>query len=103
MAYRIEFRPAAARELAKLEIVTRRRIAATVESLAQNPRPPGVEKLKGYDHRYRVRCGDYRVIYEFDDKVLIILVLRIGHRRQVYRYIAFAKSSFRSLMSTNPP
>jgi mRNA interferase RelE/StbE len=85
MTYRIEFRPAAMRELAKLETSTRRRIAATLESLAQTPRPPGVEKLKGHDQRYRVRCGDYRIIYEIEDRVLIILVLRIGHRRQVYR------------------
>jgi mRNA interferase RelE/StbE len=85
MTYRIEFRPAAMRELAKLEASTRRRIAATLESLGENPRSPGVEKLKGRDHRYRVRCGDYRIIYEIEDRVLIILVLRIGHRRQVYR------------------
>jgi mRNA interferase RelE/StbE len=85
MTYRIEFRPAAMRELAKLETSTRRRIAAALESLATSPRPPGVEKLKGHDHRYRVRCGDYRIIYEIEDRVLIILVLRIGHRRQVYR------------------
>jgi mRNA interferase RelE/StbE len=85
MTYRIEFRPAAMRDLAKLETSTRRRIAATLESLGTNPRPPGVEKLKGHEHRYRVRCGDYRVIYEIEDRVLIILVLRIGHRRQVYR------------------
>ncbi len=85
MAYRIEFRPAAMRELAKLETSTRRRIAAVLESLATTPRPPGVEKLKGHEHRYRVRCGDYRIIYEIEDRVLIILVLRIGHRRQVYR------------------
>ena len=85
MAYRIEFRPAAVRELAKLETSTRRRIAATLESLGDNPRPPGVEKLKGHEHRSRVRRGDYRIIYEIADQVLIILVLRIGHRRQVYR------------------
>ena len=85
MTYRIEFRPAALRELAKLETSTRRRIAATLESLAKTPRPPGIEKLKGHDQRYRVRCGDYRIIYEIEDQVLIILVLRIGHRRQVYR------------------
>jgi len=85
MTYRIEFRPAALRELAKLETSTRRRIAATLESLAKTPRPPGIEKLKGHDQRYRVRCGDYRIIYEIEDRVLIILVLCIGYRRQVYR------------------
>jgi mRNA interferase RelE/StbE len=85
MTYRIEFRPAAMRELAKLERLTRRRIAATLESLAKNPRSPAAEKLKGHNHRYRVRCGDYRIIYEIEDRVLIILVLRIGHRREVYR------------------
>ena len=61
MTCRIEFRPAAMRELAKLETSTRRRIAATLESLGGTPRSPGVEKLKGHDHRYRVRCDDYRL------------------------------------------
>ena len=85
MAYRIELRPAAMRELAKLEMSARRRIAATLRSLEKTPRPPGVEKLQGHDQRYRVRCGDYRIIYQIEDKLLIILVLRIAHRRQVYR------------------
>jgi mRNA interferase RelE/StbE len=85
MAYRIEFRPAAFRELAGLEKSVRLRIAATVDSLAQQPRPPGVEKLKGHERRYRVRCGDYRIVYEIKDALLLILVVRIGHRRQVYR------------------
>jgi len=85
MAYRIEFRPAAFRELARLEKSVRRRIAAIVDSLAQQPRLPGVEKLKGHECRYRVRCGDYRIVYEIKDAILLILVVRIGHRRQVYR------------------
>ena len=85
MAYRIEFRLAALRELARLEKSVRLRIAATVDSLAQQPRPPGVEKLKGHETRYRVRCGDYRIVYEIKDALLLILVVRIGHRRQVYR------------------
>ena len=78
MTYWIEFRPAAMRELAK-ETSTRRGIGATLE-LAKTPVPGGGET--SHDHRYQA-CGDYRIIYEFEDRVLIILVLRIGHRRQV--------------------
>ena len=53
--------------------------------LADNPRPRGVEKLEGRENRYRIRVGDYRVIYEIHDEVLLVLVVRIGHRREVYR------------------
>ena len=78
-------RPAAVRDLAKLEIPRRLKIVQKIDSLALNPRPPGVEKRAGRDNRYRVRNGDYRIIYEIYDQVLLVLVVRIGHRREVYR------------------
>ena len=85
MTYRIELRPAAFRDLSKLDTPWRQKIAQKVDGLAANPRPSGVEKLKGQDNRYRLRLGDYRIIYEVRDQVLLVLVIRIGHRREVYR------------------
>ncbi len=85
MEYSIAFRPAAFRELAKLEADVRKRIAARIESLSKTPRPRGVEKLQGQKNRYRIRTGDYRIIYEVHDDVLLILVVRIGHRQDIYQ------------------
>jgi mRNA interferase RelE/StbE len=85
MAYRIELRPSAFRELAKLERPAQERIAARINSLIREPRPHGASKLKGHENRYRVRSGDYRIIYEVRDDVLLILILRIRHRREAYR------------------
>jgi mRNA interferase RelE/StbE len=85
MTYRIELRPAAVRDLARVEKPWRLKIARKIDSLTLNPRPPGVEKLAGQDNRYRVRCGNYRIIYEMYDQELLVLVVRLGHRREVYR------------------
>lgn len=85
MTYRIEFSPAAARQLRKLDGRTQRRIQAVVELLAQEPRPTGAKKLVGGHGEWRVRTGNYRIIYEIDDGVLVVLVLAVGHRREVYR------------------
>ncbi len=76
---------AAARELRKLDPQSRRRIQATIDTLATNPRPPAATRLVGGAGEWRVRTGDYRVVYEIHDDVLLILVLRMGHRRDVYR------------------
>ena len=85
MKYRIEWRPAAVKALESVPGDVARRIASRVGQLADNPRPHGSEKLAGGQDEYRVRIGDYRVIYSVHDGVLLILVLRIGHRREVYR------------------
>lgn len=87
MLYRIEFRPAAVRDLAKLDQPARKKIAAKIDGLQQDPRPPGAEVLQGHQKRYRLRVGVYRIIYEVKDNVLLILVIRIGHRREVYRFL----------------
>lgn len=62
----------------------RQKIVAKIQALASNPRPPGSEKLSG-DEKYRIRHGDYRVLYEIDDDAIVISVVRVAHRREVYR------------------
>lgn len=81
----MEFAPSAARTLRGLAPDVRRRLAPRIEALAEQPRPPGVEKLAGADDLYRVRVGDYRIVYAIKDEVLLVLVVRVGHRRDVYR------------------
>jgi mRNA interferase RelE/StbE len=87
MLYRIEFRPAAVRDLAKLDNPAREKIAAKIDALQQDPRPPGTEVLQGHQKRYRLRVGVYRIIYEVKDNMLLVLVIRIGHRREIYRFL----------------
>ncbi|MEJ2866437.1 type II toxin-antitoxin system RelE/ParE family toxin [Actinomycetospora sp. OC33-EN08] len=85
MSYRVEIAPAALRQLRKLDHVARRRVQAAVELLADDPRPPGAVKLSGGDGEWRVRTGDYRVVYEIQDGALLVLVVAVGHRRDIYR------------------
>jgi mRNA interferase RelE/StbE len=87
MVYRIEFRPAAVRDLAKIDQPAREKIAEKIDGLKQNPRSQGVEPLQGRGKRYRLRVGVYRVVYEIEDEILLVLIIRIGHRREVYRII----------------
>ena len=83
--YAIRYTTSAARALKKLPLPLRFRITRAVETLADNPFPPAVRKLKGEEHAYRIRIGDYRVVYDVVEDVLVVLVLRIGHRKDVYR------------------
>jgi len=83
-SYSIEIKRSAAKELAELPKQDRLRVIARIEQLAHDPRPSGSEKLSGQE-RYRVRQGDYRILYEIHDHVLLVMVVRIGHRREVYR------------------
>ena len=85
MAYAVILKPAALRDLRKLPEDARRRIAVTIDSLAGEPRPTGVEKLQGEAELYRVRVGDYRIVYQVESKAPVVVVVRIGHRREVYR------------------
>jgi mRNA interferase RelE/StbE len=82
-AYRIELRPAAARSLRKLDPQDRRRVQGAIALLAQDPRPPGARALQSRP-ALRVRVGDYRIIYTVEDDVLLVVVVRLGHRRDVY-------------------
>ena len=85
MTYEIEFVRAAARQLGTLDSPTRRRVQAAVELLADDPRPPSAKKLVGGAGEWRVRTGDYRIVYEVHDDVLLVLVVALGHRRDIYR------------------
>jgi mRNA interferase RelE/StbE len=84
LRYEVRFKPAAAKELAKLPADVLRRIAPRIDALASNPRPHGVEKLAGED-AWRIRVGDFRVVYTIEDRVLVVLVIHIGNRREVYK------------------
>lgn len=75
----------AARAFRKLDPLARRRLARVIDALAIEPRPPNARKLEGEPDLYRVRTGDYRVIYAIRDRVLVVLVVAIGHRRDIYR------------------
>lgn len=85
MSYRIAISSAAARQLRKLDAQARRRIQAAIDLLSENPRPAGAKKLVGGGGEWRVRTGNYRIIYELNDDALLVLVLTVGHRRQIYR------------------
>lgn len=85
MSYRIEFTKQAAKLFRKLSTKNKQRLKPKIDALAQNPRPDGVVKLSGEDDLYRIRIGDYRVIYSIQDNLLLVLVLKIGHRRDIYR------------------
>lgn len=85
MTYRVEVAPAAVRQLRKLDPVARRRIRAAIELLAEQPRPSGAKKLVGGEGEWRVRTGDYGIVYEIHDDVLLVLVVTVGHRRDIYR------------------
>jgi mRNA interferase RelE/StbE len=85
-AYRIVVLPTAARELAKLPRAMARRIAMAIDGLASDPRPAGVRKLAGgTGDQWRIRVGDYRVLYEIRDAELVVTVVKLAHRRQIYR------------------
>ncbi len=81
MSYEVQILPKAARQIKALSIEVRH----TIQSLANEPRPIGVKKLSGEKDIYRVRVGNYRVLYQIVDKVLVIVVVSVGHRREVYR------------------
>jgi len=85
MPYTIEFTTSGAREFKALERPIQRRVATRIDALARDPFPPGSKKLQGEPDHYRIRVGDYRVIYRVEGKRVAILIVKIGHRRDVYR------------------
>lgn len=85
MAYTIEYKPAALRDLNALERRVRIRIQRAIEALAENPFPPKVKKMAGKPDRWRIRVSEYRVVYEVHNDRLVILVVAVGHRREIYR------------------
>jgi mRNA interferase RelE/StbE len=82
--YELRFRPAALRQLRKLDSQIARRIKSTTETLRTEPRPPGVKALTGQRGWLRIRVGDYRIVSEVRDSELVVLVIQIGHRSQIY-------------------
>ena len=83
-SYKVLIKPSAAKELEALPQKDRRRIATKIQHLASEPRPAGTEKLSGQE-KYRLRQGNYRVLYSVDDAQLAVTIVKIGHHRDVYR------------------
>ena len=82
--YSIELTRYAEKQYGKLNPMVRSRIRQRIEGLRKNPRPPGCRKMTGLESTWRIRVGDYRVVYEILDKHLLVLVIKIGHRRDIY-------------------
>jgi mRNA interferase RelE/StbE len=85
MEYRVEVKEKALKELARLQPDIGRRVLSAIESLASNPRPVQSHKLRESQSSFRLRDGDYRVLYQIDDDVKYVIVFKVGHRREVYR------------------
>lgn len=94
-SYRLVFKRSVATDLRAIPNRDVRRILDRIESLQDEPRPPGCEKLSGQE-RYRIRQGQYRIIYGIEDDLLVVTVVKVGHRRHVY----FKTSTSRSLIPT---
>lgn len=84
-SYRLEISRTAERQLAALPSDDQIRVSRAISHLAEEPRPTGTRKLTGYSDLYRIRVGRYRVIYSVEDDRLLVIVLKIGHRRSIYR------------------
>jgi len=85
VAYEVVLKPSAAKPLRALDRDMQRRVVRLLERLAEQPRMSGVVKMSGDDNLWRARVGDVRVVYEIHDSRLVVLVLHVGHRRDVYR------------------
>ena len=85
--YEIEISRTAERQMRRLPRADQARVARTMLVLANDPFPRGVRKLAGYDDVFRVRTGRYRILYSVSDRALVIVVLKVGHRKDVYREI----------------
>ena len=85
MSYRVVILPRVQKSLDKIPSPFFELVKKRILSLGDDPRPPGCQKLKGRDRAWRVRAGDYRIIYEIDDTVVTVTVLDLGHRREIYR------------------
>lgn len=88
MRYRVEFKRSAAKALKKVPKPDRRRIRNQIDTLMESVPDPEVTKMKGNNPFHRIRVGDYRIVYEIDEEKSVILVLKIGHRKEVYRHIS---------------
>lgn len=84
-SFAIEYAPQALKELAKLDKTVARRVVKAINALGANPRPSGTRALVGYTNLWRIRVGDYRIVYTIRDSELVVLALRIAHRSDIYR------------------
>lgn len=84
MAYEVRFARPVAKELRRLDRREAKRLVEAAEALADDPRPTGAEKVQGSPY-LRIRVGNYRIVYEVRDEELVVLVVKVGHRREVYR------------------
>ena len=82
--YKIYIKPSAAKELEKIPGKVLRKVVEKIKGLTLDPRPPGCEKLSG-EEKFRIRQGNYRIVYTIEDKKLIVIVVKIGHRQDVYK------------------
>jgi mRNA interferase RelE/StbE len=85
-SYELSFKRSVAKDLRELPKQDVKRILQRLRALRDDPRPPGCERLSGQE-RYRVRQGVYRIVYEIHDDVLVVTVVKVGHRRDVYREV----------------
>ncbi|HHQ49331.1 MAG TPA: type II toxin-antitoxin system RelE/ParE family toxin [Acidobacteria bacterium] len=87
-SYSLWIKASAAREIEAIEPPkVRRQVVRRIQRISENPRPHGCEKLGGQANRYRVRQGDYRIVYSVQDRILTVVVVKVGHRRDVYRHL----------------
>ena len=84
-SYKLLIKPSAAKEIELAPKKDRLRIVKRIQELSSEPRPSGCEKLSGHDDKYRVRQGTYRIVYTISDSGLVISVVKVGHRKEVYR------------------
>ena len=94
--YRIEIKRSATKELRRIAAKDQRRIIDRIRSLSADPRPADTKKLSG-EEKYRIRQGDYRILYQIYDETITVVVVRIGHRRDVYRWRAPRRAPQRGL------
>ena len=83
-SYNIEIKRSAAKEIRQLPASVRQVVVVVITGLAREPRPSGCKKLRGYPDTYRIRKGEYRVVYEITDRKLLVMVVKVGHRQRVY-------------------
>jgi mRNA interferase RelE/StbE len=84
-SFRIEVSATAEKQIRKLRREDQLRVLRAIQPLATEPTPPGSRKIRGYDDVYRIRVGNYRVLYHVAGRRLLIIILKIGHRREIYR------------------
>ncbi len=85
MKYRIEVKRSAAKALKKISKPDQKRISKKIDNLAENLPNPDTTKMKGNNPFHKIRVGDYRIVYEIQDDILLILIIKIGHRKDIYR------------------